>query len=106
LLLASLSKFQSIWEYEIQDNFRSEFIEAYESLGSWAKLFKQCKGYIKTELLQDFDRPNRFITIDYWQSQSTFSAMKNTIAEEYDKLDKQCDAYTISENHIGVFSSE
>jgi heme-degrading monooxygenase HmoA len=104
--LATLSKFQSIWEYEVQYIFRSRFIEAYDSHGSWEKLFKQCKGYIKTELLQDIDRPNRFITIDYWQSQSTFSAMKKTIDEEYNKLDKQCDAYTISENHIGFFSSE
>jgi heme-degrading monooxygenase HmoA len=100
------SNFQSIWEYEVDNNFRADFIEAYDSHGLWAKLFKQCKGYIRTELVQDLNQPNRFVTIDYWQSNSAFLAMNKTVAEEYNKLDKQCEAYTLSENHIGFFSSE
>ena len=99
------SNFQSIWDYEVQSYFRAEFIEAYDSHGLWVKLFGQCKGYIKTELKQDFDQPNRFITVDYWQSHSAFSEMKNTVSDEYNKLDKQCEAYTLSENHIGFFSN-
>ena len=102
----SESNFQSIWEYEVKDEFRAEFIEAYSSSGLWVSLFGQCKGYIKTELKQDVDHPERFLTIDYWQSQSAFSAMKRAIGDEYNKLDKQCEIYTLSENHIGFFSSE
>ena len=105
-MLNSQSNFQSIWEYEVRDNFRAEFIAAYDSFGLWVNLFKQCNGYIKTELKQDFDQSNRFITIDYWQSHSAFSEMKQTINDEYNKLDKQCEAYTLSENHIGFFSNE
>ena len=105
-MLSSESNFQSIWEYEVRDKFRAAFIEAYSSNGLWVGLFKQCKGYIKTELMQDVNHPKRFLTIDYWQSQPTFSAMKQTISDEYNKLDKQCGAYTLSENHIGFFSKE
>ena len=105
-MLNSQSNFQSIWEYEIQENCRIEFLEAYGSDGLWVKLFKQCEGYINTELKQDFDQPNRFVTIDYWKSYSTFSAMKHTISDAYNILDKQCEAYTVSENHVGFFSSE
>ncbi len=102
----SQSNFQSIWEYEVKDEFRADFIEAYNSNGLWVNLFWECEGYIKTELRQDTDQPSRFITIDYWQSHSAFSAMKQMISDEYNKLDKQCEAYTLSENHIGFFSNE
>lgn len=102
--MTSQSKFQSIWEYEVRDSFRAEFIEAYDSNGLWAKLFGQCKGYLKTELIEDLNQQNRFITIDYWQSHSAFSVMKNTVTDDYKKLDAQCEAYTHSENHIGFFS--
>ncbi len=105
-MLNSESNLQSIWEYEVKDKFRAEFIEAYDSSGLWVSLFRQCKGYIKTELKQDVGHPKKFLTIDYWQSQSAFSAMKQTIGDEYNKLDKQCEAYTLSENHIGFFSNE
>jgi hypothetical protein len=104
--LNSQSNFQSIWEYEVKDNFRADFIEAYKSNGLWVKLFRECEDYIKTDLKQDIDQPNRFLTIDYWQSHSAFSAMKQTIDDEYNKLDKQCEAYTLSESHIGYFSNE
>jgi heme-degrading monooxygenase HmoA len=104
--LNSQSNFQSIWEYEVKDKFRVDFIEAYNSNGLWVKLFRKCKGYIKTELKQDVDHPKRFLTIDYWRSQTAFSAMKQTIGDEYSKLDKQCEAYTLSENHIGFYSYE
>jgi len=105
-LLSPKSNLQSIWEYEVKDKFRAEFIEVYSSNGLWVGLFSQCKGYIKTELKQDVDNPKRFLTIDYWQSQSAFSTMKQTIGDEYNKLDKQCEAYTLFENHIGFFSNE
>jgi heme-degrading monooxygenase HmoA len=104
--LSSESNLQSIWEYEVKDKFRAEFIDAYSSSGLWVSLFRQCKGYIKTELKQDADNSKRFLTIDYWQSRTAFSTMKETIGNEYDKLDKQCEAYTLSENHIGFFSNE
>lgn len=104
--MSSNSNFQSIWEYEVKDEFRADFIEAYGSNGLWVSLFRKCKGYIKTELKQDADYPKRFLTIDYWQSQSAFSSMKQTIGDEYSSLDKQCESYTLSENHIGFFRNE
>ena len=104
--MSSELNFQSIWEYEVRDEFRAEFIDAYRSNGLWVSLFEQCKGYIKTELKQDVEHSKRFLTIDYWQSQSAFSAMKQSLGDEYNKLDKQCEAYTLSEKHIGFFTNE
>lgn len=105
-MLSSEPNFQSIWEYEVSDKYRTEFIEAYGSNGLWVSLFEQCKGYIKTELKQDVEHRNRFLTIDHWQSQSAFLSMKQTLGDEYIKLDEQCESYTHSESHIGYFSNE
>ena len=104
--MSTESNFLSIWEYEVNDKFRAEFAEAYSSSGLWVSLFRQCKGFIKTELKQDVNHPKRFLTIDHWQSQSSFSAMKQAIGDEYNKLDKQCESYTLSENPIGFFSND
>ena len=48
---------------------------------------------------------NKFITIDYWKSEKHFTEMKQSIVEAYDTLDKQCEHFTISENHLGYFNN-
>jgi heme-degrading monooxygenase HmoA len=101
--LVSDKEIQTIWEYEVRSDFIAQFITAYGPNGDWVKLFLKCPGFIKTELKRDLDNPNRFVTIDYWQSYSAFSSMKQLIATEYKDLDNQCEAYTLSENHIGIF---
>ena len=97
------SKIESIWEYEVRDHFLPQFKIAYGPNGDWAKLFQKCPGYIKTELKQDIDNPNIFLTIDFWQSFSAFASIKQIIAAEYEDLDKRCNNYTLSEKHIGLF---
>jgi quinol monooxygenase YgiN len=94
---------QTIWDYEVRDNFIGQFKDAYGPDGEWAKLYKKCSGYIKTDLLQDLDNPNRFITIDCWQSHTALDSMIHIVAPEYEYLEKRCEAFTTSENHIGIF---
>lgn len=99
------NEIQTVWTYEVKDEFMGQFKEAYKPDGEWANLFGNCSGYIKTVLLQDLDNPNLFITIDYWQSYSAYCSMKEIIALEYEYLDKQCKAYTASEDHLGIFET-
>ena len=95
--------FQSIWQYNVRSEFLTDFIEAYGPGGDWVKLFQQCPGYLRTELKQDIDDPDRFITIDFWHSRAAFSDMRQAIGDAYDQLDKKCEAYTSSERHLGFF---
>ena len=95
--------FQSIWEYSVRKEFIEEFTDTYGPAGEWVRLFQKCEGFIKTELKQDINKSNRFVTIDYWQSQKDFAAMKLSIGQEYDSLDMRCENFTTSENHIGYF---
>jgi heme-degrading monooxygenase HmoA len=101
--LNSEKEIQTIWEYEVKADQITQFKEAYGPNGDWARLFQKCPGFIKTELKRDIKNSNGFITIDYWQSYSAFSAIQQLIATEYKILDKLCEEFTLSENHIGIF---
>jgi heme-degrading monooxygenase HmoA len=90
----------------VSEEFEDKFISAYESNGDWARLFRQCDGYIRTDLLRDSDNKRRFVTIDYWDSRSQYLSMKDVIQKEYSKLDSQFETYTEKETHIGYFELE
>jgi len=101
--MGSEKKIQTIWEYEVRSEHITQFKNAYGANGDWVRLFQKCPGYLKTELKRNLDNPNIFLTVDYWQSYSDFLSMKLIIADEYSILDKLCEVYTSSENHLGVF---
>lgn len=103
--MASQKAFRTIWEYQVRDECISEFKEVYASDGDWVKLFSKSHGYIKTELIQDINDQNRFITIDYWDSHADFMEMKRNAESEYQDLDKKTDKFTLSENHLGFFEA-
>jgi len=103
--LNSPEEIRTVWEYLVRSDFVPQFLNAYAPDGEWASLFKKCPGYLRTELRRDLHNPQRFITIDYWQSHADYLNMKEMIAAEYELLDKQCEAYTLSENHVGIFES-
>jgi quinol monooxygenase YgiN len=99
------NEIQTVWAYEVRSEFIDQFKAAYGPDGKWAKLFRHCSGYLKTVFLQDLDNPNRFVTIDYWRSYSAYSSMKEIVAPEYEYLDKQCEPYTASKDHLGIFET-
>ena len=101
----SIKEFQTIWEYEVRVAYLSQFLKAYGPNGDWVKLFQRCSGFLYSELSRGVDNPHIFLSIDYWQSYSSFSAMKQIIAVEYKILDELCEAYTLSEKHIGLFET-
>jgi len=90
-----MSKFVYIWKYRIDPNYQSEFINAYKINGHWVDLFIRASGYLKTEFLQDIDNPDVFTTIDYWNSIEEFQSFKSTFKHEFDKLDQECEKYTL-----------
>jgi len=96
---------QIIWEYTVKEEYLKEFIEVYSSNGNWAKLFKKCLGYKQTQLKQSLTNNRTFITIDYWDSLSSYSSMKVHIKNEYESLDQECELYTKSEKMVGIFAT-
>ena len=97
------SDFVYIWQYTIKPDFAAEFLAAYESDGEWAALFSKDGNYIKTDLLHDAEKVDVYVTIDYWKSKEARDLFREKYSEEFEDLDKRCEAYTNSEVSIGDF---
>jgi heme-degrading monooxygenase HmoA len=100
----SSAEFIVIWEFEVRTNLAREFEELYGSNGGWAQLFRKSTGYLKTDLLRDTLIQNRYITIDYWKSQSDYEEFKLAFGVEYRQLDDQAERLTIAERFIGTIA--
>ena len=95
-----------IWQYDIVPATRVEFERAYRPDGDWAALFRASADYIGTQLLRDMTQPDRYITLDRWQTAGSFAAFKHAHAAAYAQLDERCARLTLAEVLLGSFESE
>ena len=95
--------FTYIWEYEVSPENHTEFARHYGPNGTWADLFRRADGYVSTVLCRDREKPNRFVTLDTWESAEAHAAFCEAFASEYDRLDKECESLTNRENALGYF---
>ncbi len=94
-----------LWEFTVAPEKRDAFIAAYKSDGLWARLFREANGYLGTELL--FSRETgRFTTIDRWESEPAFHSFQAGYSEQYQQLDAQLEALTLTETKLGSFDAE
>jgi heme-degrading monooxygenase HmoA len=94
-----------VWEFHVRPEAIAAFRKVYRGDGDWAALFARHAGYEGTTLLQDVAAPERFLTIDRWQSQSHFDAMHASAKEDYARLDAACEGFTVAERKLGVFET-
>jgi heme-degrading monooxygenase HmoA len=98
------SAFVIIWEFRINLRKRRAFERAYGPDGDWAKLFREGKGYLGTELIHDTQQPDRYLTMDYWKSRANYETFKKQNRKMYEIIDQNCEALTTKEVEIGKFS--
>lgn len=79
-----------IWKYKVKAELQAEFEKKYSAPGSWAKLFKNSKGFIKTELLHEENLPHSYLTIDWWASPLAYNSFLTIWEGEYANLDAEC----------------
>jgi len=94
-----------LWEYRVREEKHSDFERHYRSNGSWAELFRRGPGYRGTTLLRDSEDPARYLTLDVWDDAASLHRFKQDFAVEYAALDRQMEALTESERHLGNFES-
>ena len=94
---------ETIWTFRVKSEERREFERHYAPDGSWAKLFQQATGFMGTRLLRDLADPDRFVTVDTWESADAMEKFKDQYAREYHQLDRQCSDFTVDEQPLGVF---
>lgn len=95
-----------VWEYIVREDCLERFLELYSPSGRWVQLFQRYPGFIATELLRDTSNDSRFVTIDIWESQAAYAAMKAAGHADYQVLDRLGDALTLSETCLGRLEGE
>lgn len=95
--------FVYVWEFIVRDEKIEDFVRIYGPSGDWVKLFSKADGYLRSTLYQDITNRKRFVTSDYWQSREAHDQFKSKYQLEYDKLDRQCENFTVEEKFWGDF---
>ena len=96
--------FVVIWQFEVAEEKVAGFEAAYGPEGAWASLFRTSPSYQGTELLRDAYIAGNYLTIDRWASEADFRAFRKQHDQEYEVLDRSCDALTSKETRIGAYT--
>lgn len=92
-----------LWDYLVVPGRVEDFERAYGSEGEWVRLFRLAAGYVRTELHRDVRKPDRFLTIDYWESRAAWETFRSQFATRFEELDARCAELTVRETEIGRF---
>jgi heme-degrading monooxygenase HmoA len=92
-----------VWEFRVQPDRESGFVEKYGPEGAWARFFRGSAGYLRTELVKDVADNFRYLTLDYWQGEEEFKRFRQQNLAEYERLDKEFEGLTESETRLGAF---
>lgn len=97
--------FHVLWEFRVRGGSEAEFEKRYGTEGDWVRLFRRGEGYLGTALLRDRGTPRRYLVTDTWRDGAAYRAFKETHAEAYATLDRECTALTEDERCLGEFES-
>jgi heme-degrading monooxygenase HmoA len=92
-----------IWEFIVRVGEESRFEAAYGPQGDWVRCFQQGPGYLGTELNHDLSNRRRYVTMDFWSSQTVYENFKAQHAAEYQAIDCKCADLTEQERRLGEF---
>jgi len=92
-----------VWEFRVKAGRESRFERVYGHDGTWAQFFRRGEGYLGTELVRDLKESARYLTLDFWTSQSAYEHFRKQHLAEYQAIDRQCEAMTESEVEQGRF---
>jgi hypothetical protein len=90
--------FVAVWRFTTDD--AAAFEQHYGRDGTWAQLFRRSADYARTDLLTD---GTAYLTFDWWTSREAYDAFQREHAEEYARIDRECEALTVSEERVGYF---
>lgn len=94
-----------IWEFQAHSGREHEFEILYGPQGGWVHLFQKSKAFLRSELYRDTEISGRYVTVDYFVSQSDFEAFLREFRQAYDALDRLGEALCASEKPIGSFAN-
>ncbi len=92
-----------MWEYIISVKKREAFLKLYGIEGDWVNFFNKAEGYLGTDLHQDIDNKERFISVDFWKSKEARDNYCKEFASDFDALDRAGELVTDKEKSLGEF---
>ena len=95
--------FTYMWEYEVLSINREAFLNLYGQEGEWVNFFNKAEGYLGTDLHEDIDNEERFISIDFWVSKDSRDNYRKQFVEEFNALDDAGELVTNKETPLGEF---
>src|SRR5689334_20543875 len=94
-----------IWEFTARPEARAEFETFYGPDGEWVQLFRRSRSFLRTEFFRDRQAENHYVTLDYFVSEAGCADFLREFRQEYDALDRRCEAVRASQNEIGAFTA-
>ena len=94
-----------VWRFRVRTGAEADFEAAYGPDGEWVRLFRQADGYLGTDLLHDMTDPRGYLIIDRWTTRQAWKEFRNARADEWDAIDRRCQALTELEEELGQFEA-
>jgi heme-degrading monooxygenase HmoA len=93
----------AVWEFLVLPGRVDAFERLYGPDGEWVRLFQRAPGFIRTELLRDRGNPQRFLTLDHWESRRHWERFRLQFDVDVAALDARGAALTERETRLGEF---
>ena len=92
-----------LWEFRVRPERRTDFEREYGQKGIWVRLFSNDPAYGGTTLVRDLETPGRYVAQDRWRDLDSYVAFKKCWKQDYERIDKECGAFTLEERYLGAF---
>ena len=92
--------FATLWRFTTRTP--EEFERHYGPEGTWARLFRQDREFVRTDLLKG---PDHYLTLDCWTSRAAYEAFRERHAAEYAEIDRMCESVTTGEEKLGDYEA-
>jgi heme-degrading monooxygenase HmoA len=97
--------FVILWQFEVKPGSEKSFENAYGPAGQWVQLFRRYSNFQQTILLHDSSKPQIYMTLDFWDSESSYQEFKSVHESEYSAIDHATKCLTLSERLISSGTS-
>jgi hypothetical protein len=91
-----------IWEFVVSPGREARFERVYGPSGDWVRLFQQDPNHLRTELIRVPGTSRRYLTLDFWKSQSAYDRFRQKHLAEYRAIDRKCGEMTERERKLAT----
>ena len=95
--------FLIVWEYFAKPEMESSFEAAYGPEGVWVQFFRKGTGYRCTRLLSEMPQIRCYLTLDSWDSRAAYEQFRQSHAQEYAAIDRECESLMERETLLGTY---